>query len=91
MSATIESLDMNGTMIENDVNEMMKKLNYIDTTNQVFIDNVNTLQLVASITGIKISTFATYSSTLLENEVSIVWALKNVYGDTLRIDINSNL
>lgn len=75
------------TEFSNNIFKLLKQTEFIDTTNNVFQDNNNTLVLEAEIRKVDKFTvhriFATYSSGLYRAGVGIQWYLKNTYDEIL--------
>jgi len=75
------------TEFSNNIFKLLKQTEFIDTTNNVFQDNNNTLVLEAEIRKVDKFTvyriFATYSSGLCRAGVGIQWYLKNTYDEIL--------
>lgn len=90
LTSKIDNFEINSEPIENNLNNLLKQLNFIDTVNTVFVDNVNTMKLDAAITKTTLFTVSVFSmfhpTYFTEAEVSITWTAKSIYGDTIRQD-----
>jgi S1-C subfamily serine protease len=97
ITRTLDSVGVPSTVFDASLDELLKKLNYKDTLNTVFIDNINTLSLDAKIvkyvnnyvvrrySGVGTVSMGNYNS-FIETKLSTLWILKNIYGDTLSFD-----
>ena len=84
-----DSIGIRSTSLDIPLTEVLKKLLYIDTTNTVFIDNVNSIYLNANVRkivfrgiGYPLFTIHTYFR-FLDVQITTEWTAKNVYGDTV--------
>lgn len=83
--------DLKSSNLTGEMNRVLKKMNYVDTVNRVFIDEVNTLYLDAMVTKVD---FKIYNRMTIWNNdgffvdatITAIWTLKNAYGDTLYKD-----
>ncbi|MBK9249886.1 MAG: trypsin-like peptidase domain-containing protein [Ignavibacteria bacterium] len=91
----LDSMGIASTYFDEELDNVLKKLNYVDTVNKVFIDNVNTYGLEAKVVKLTYKgVMRSYTgvggpdgiSSFLEVDISTLWTLKNSYGDTLRQD-----
>ena len=69
---------------------ILKKGNFVDTTNTIFMDNVNTLVIDGRVNRILNYSVDTYNhiggsklNSFVVTELNTAWYLKDVYGDTL--------
>lgn len=91
---SLDSVGIASTYLDEELDNVLKKLNYVDTVNTVFIDNVNTLGLEAKVVKYTVKGVyrsysdmgATNNSSFIEVDLKTLWTLKNSYGDTLRQD-----
>ncbi len=100
-SSSTDSIGKSNTIFDESLDYRLRKLNYKDTINTVFIDNVNSLTLDAKVIKIARNYVARHYSGLgmdigyynsyIESELTTVWMLKNIYDDTLRIDTITSL
>lgn len=92
-TSTGDSIGLSNTYFDESLAKVLRKLNYVDTVNTVFIDNVNTMSINAKVIKVvrnyierryarKIPTYNSF----IECELTTEWILKNAYGDTLRTD-----
>lgn len=88
-SKSMDSIGIRSSIYSDDLEEILKKTNYTDTINTVFMDNVNTLTLNAKITNLVYNeVHRTYGlnlkrSKFMDAELTTFWTLQNVYGDTV--------
>ncbi|PKL84605.1 MAG: hypothetical protein CVV22_12245 [Ignavibacteriae bacterium HGW-Ignavibacteriae-1] len=91
-----DSLKYTSTIFENLIYDVLKKTEYIDTTNTVFFDNLNTLNLRCKVTNLDINEVTRYyggnkvkhlvKSTIYQSVVKGTWTIEDIYGDTLHVE-----
>ncbi len=92
-TVTLDSMKIRETNFDVDLNKMLKKHNFIDTTDNIFIDNKNTIVLNCNVEktifdGVKkYYFFGGYNeienSLFVEAELTASWSAMNTFGDTL--------
>ncbi len=92
LTKNMDSVKIVETSFNNDFSRMLKKQNFIDTTNNVFIDNKNTVVLNCKVNKtIYNGVHYDYSSSkigynysiFVVAEIDAIWSAMNPYGDTL--------
>jgi S1-C subfamily serine protease len=88
MTLKLSNPDLESSHFEKDISSLLIKMNYVDSINTVFKDVINTLSISAKITKTVFKNvtkiyFPTGTTNFQEAEVTSVWTLKDLYGDTL--------
>lgn len=84
-----DSIGTRYTGLDTKLSLLLKKLNYTDTTNTVFIDNINSIYLDARVTRIVVrgvrfpKMMPIFTLRMADAEVTSQWMAKSIYGDTL--------
>lgn len=88
---SLDSLGVKSSAFEDDLEEILKKLNYVDTINNVFVDNINSLYLKSNIRHVTFNDVSTWNRFFFDTELTTEWSLQNIYGDTIFVDtLNSS-
>lgn len=87
-SKSLDSLGVKYSDFDNDLSLVLKKNNFIDTVNFIFIDNVNTYTLNAKVTKlffyyINKSIDKLSGAAFIETNLTTTWTLTNLYHDTI--------
>jgi len=88
----LDSMKVRQTNFDENFTEMLKKNNFVDTTDNVFVDNKNTIVLNCNVEKTVFDGVAKYynaggfiidNSFFLVAEIDAKWSAMNTYGDTL--------
>lgn len=93
---SLDSIGVKYSEFDDNLHDVLRNINYIDTVNTVFIDNVNTYSLYAKVTDFTFYNIVNkykknVSSPFTEIKLITNWTLTNSYGDTITTkNIESN-
>ena len=92
-SFKLDSAKYSNTIFQDNMEDVLKKIGYIDTSNTVFFDNLNTLSLRCNVNSVTINEVLKlyYSISFgvkdqadyVQSNVKTEWVLEDIYGDTL--------
>ncbi len=92
-SFKLDSAKYSNTIFQDNMEDVLKKIGYIDTSNTVFFDNLNTLSLRCNVNSVTINEVLKLYYSLqfgikdqadyVHAKVGTEWVLEDIYGDTL--------
>ncbi len=87
----LDSVNFKSTIFEDEIEKVLERTQYIDTSNTVFFDNLNSLVLRCKVTKISVNDVRrTYvgmiGSSFLQSAISTDWVIEDLYGDTLFVE-----